>query len=215
MSSKEKPERGNCAYCGSKGCEVNTGFPANCITNSFSEKDREMLLEEYTRDEIATQIMKTAAEVEAEGYCKQTRIEETISFIHKMKFQRIGIAGCVSLLKEMQVFSKILMHHNIDHRMVGCKVGAIDKTEAGISQQCKLRPNEFEPMCNPILQAKYLENEKTDFNIVFGLCIGHDTLFYKYSKAPCTTLVVKDRVLCHNPIAPLHYTNGIYQKLLK
>lgn len=52
-------------------------------------------------------------------------------------------------------------------------------------------------MCNPILQA--LEEAGTDFNVVIGLCVGHNSLFYKYSKAPVTTLIMKDRVSGHNP----------------
>ena len=69
-------------------------------------------------------------------------------------------------------------------------------------------------MCNPILQANFLEDEGTDFNIVFGLCVGHDTLLNMHSKAPLTTMIVKDRVTCHNPVAPLHYIDGIYKRIL-
>lgn len=36
-----------------------------------------------------------------------------------------------------------------------------------------------------------------------AFCIGHDVLFSKFSEASVTTLVVKDRVTCHNPVAPL------------
>jgi uncharacterized metal-binding protein len=49
-----------------------------------------------------------------------------------------------------------------------------------------------------------LNNEKTDLNIILGLCIGHDTLFTKYSEAPVTTLAVKDRVLAHNPLGAIY-----------
>jgi uncharacterized metal-binding protein len=41
-------------------------------------------------------------------------------------------------------------------------------------------------------------------NVVVGLCIGHDINFIKYSKAPTTVLVVKDRVTTHNPAAVLY-----------
>jgi len=37
-------------------------------------------------------------------------------------------------------------------------------------------------------------------NIIVVLCVGHDMLINKYSKAPVTTLVVKDRVTGHNPV---------------
>jgi len=50
-------------------------------------------------------------------------------------------------------------------------------------------------------------------NIIFGLCVGHDMLFSMHSKAPVTTLVVKDRVTGHNPIAVLHGQNYYYKRL--
>jgi uncharacterized metal-binding protein len=42
-----------------------------------------------------------------------------------------------------------------------------------------------------------------DLALAVGLCVGHDLLFHRYVRAPMTTLVVKDRVTCHNPAAPL------------
>ena len=58
-------------------------------------------------------------------------------------------------------------------------------------------------MCNPIYQAKLLNHEKTDFNILLGLCVGHDSLFFKFAEAPTTVLAVKDRVTGHNPLAAI------------
>jgi enoyl-CoA hydratase/carnithine racemase len=45
------------------------------------------------------------------------------------------------------------------------------------------------------------DQQKTDFNVLLGLCVGHDSLFLKYAEAPCTVLAVKDRMLGHNPLA--------------
>ena len=70
-------------------------------------------------------------------------------------------------------------------------------------------------MCNPILQAKLLNKAKTDLNVVVGLCVGHDSLFYKYSEALTTTAVTKDRVLGHNPVAALYTADSYYSKLKK
>ncbi len=41
--------------------------------------------------------------------------------------------------------------------------------------------------------------------------MGHDILFSKYSKAPVTTFIVKDRVLAHNPVGALnkYYRNKL------
>ncbi len=68
-------------------------------------------------------------------------------------------------------------------------------------------------MCNPILQAKMLNHAKTDLNVVVGLCVGHDSLFYKYSEAITTTMITKDRVLGHNPAAALYTADTYYKRL--
>ena len=49
-----------------------------------------------------------------------------------------------------------------------------------------------------------LNAKKTDLNILIGLCVGHDSLFYKYSEALVTTLVSKDRVMAHNTVGALY-----------
>jgi len=70
-------------------------------------------------------------------------------------------------------------------------------------------------MRSPIAQAKVLNEVKTDFNIVFGLCVGHDSLFMRYSDALCTVLVTKDRVTGHNPIAALNLHQSYHRRLRK
>jgi len=57
-----------------------------------------------------------------------------------------------------------------------------------------------------------LNEKETDLNIVIGLCLGHDVLFAQYSKSPVITLVVKDRVLAHNPLGAI-YSNYYLNKL--
>jgi uncharacterized metal-binding protein len=51
-------------------------------------------------------------------------------------------------------------------------------------------------------------------NIIVGLCVGHDMLFQMHSRAPVTTLIVKDRVLAHNPAGAL-YSNYYRRRLIK
>ena len=62
-------------------------------------------------------------------------------------------------------------------------------------------------------QAKLLNRAETDMNVVVGLCVGHDMLFGKYSDAPVTTMVVKDRVAGHNPVSVLYGQNCYYKRL--
>ena len=41
-----------------------------------------------------------------------------------------------------------------------------------------------------------------------AFCVGHDTLFFKNIKAPCTVLSAKDRALGHNPMSALYLSNS-------
>lgn len=97
--------------------------------------------------------------------------------------------------------------------MVGavCKVGSFEKTKVGVPEEDTRITGPI--MCNPIMQAKIMNREKTDFNVIVGLCVGHDSLFYKYADALCTTLVTKDRVMGHNPVAALYQAKAYYKRL--
>ena len=71
----------------------------------------------------------------------------------------------------------------------------------------------FEPMCNPIVQAFLLNEGKTAFNVMMGLCVGHDSLFLKYAEAPCMVFAVYDRLLGHNPLAAIYNIDNYYRSL--
>ena len=161
-------------------------------------------------------MFKAAAEIEGLYYGKLTRVEEVCLFAKKTGAKRIGIACCRGLIKDAQLFAKVLRAKGFeDVCAVMCKVGGVDKTEAGIPEGVKVRPGAHESACNPIAQAELLNREGTQFNICLGLCVGHDSLFYQYSKALVTTLVVKDRVLAHNPVGAIHYADTYFKDLLK
>ena len=191
-------------------------YPAFCLTENVDHELLEHVLEIYHSDEQLGRLAKTSAEIEGEFYGRLTRVEETIELIKRMGYQKIGIASCVGLMNETRIFTKILKAHRIEYYTVGCKIGAVDKSEIGVPEEKKLNHGcGHESMCNPIMQAKVLEQQKTDFNIVIGLCVGHDTLFLKHSHAPTTVMIVKDRVLAHNPAAALYTANTMYSRFKK
>jgi len=119
--------------------------------------------------------------------------------------KKIGIAFCSGLSDEAGRAHLILANHNFEVCSVICSCGAIDKSELGIPSEYKIRnPQQFEAACNPLLQAELLNQAETEINIIIGLCVGHDMLFTMNSKAPVTTLVVKDRFTGHNPVISLY-----------
>jgi uncharacterized metal-binding protein len=143
------------------------------------------------------------------------RIQETCEFAKKMGFKKIGIAVCSGLQRESSILTKILEAQGFEVVSVACKAGTVPKEAVGVKDEEKVNIGEFESMCNPIAQAMILNDEKTDFNVVVGLCVGHDALFLKYADAFSTVLVVKDRVLGHNPVAALYTAETYYARVTR
>ena len=143
------------------------------------------------------------------------RVQEICEFAHRMNFKRLGIAFCGGLHDEARILSDILNAQDFEVVSVMCKCGGVPKESIDISDEQKIRSGEFEPMCNPVVQAGILNEEKTDFNILVGLCVGHDSLFLKYSSTFTTVLIAKDRVLGHNPAAALYTSSTYYSRMFK
>lgn len=188
-------------------------FPAFCLTTNTDSAIIDDAVKHYQGEGQDAKMARAAAEIEGTYYGTLTRVEEIIAFAKRIGAKKIGIATCVGLINETKIFCRILEAKGLEGYSVICKIGSIDKTEIGIPEELKVEKGCYEAICNPVLQAKLLNEAKTDLNVVNGLCVGHDSLFIKYSKAPVTTLITKDRVTGHNPAAAL-YTSGFYYKRL-
>ena len=122
----------------------------------------------------------------------KNRVEELKKFAENSGVKRIGIAHCVGMTREAlelkERFSDKFEVYTVDCKYAKIKGSELlnDETVKGTS-------------CNPAGQADFLAQNETDLNISFGLCVGHDIMFNMKSKAPTTTLVVKDREHKHNP----------------
>lgn len=213
-ATKSVSARPSCTECGILNCyRAQAKFPGFCLTTGTDKAELEHTVSLYSSDPEAAKLSHAAAEIEGTFYGKLTRVEEIIEFSKRINAKRIGIATCIGLAKESQLFARILRNHGLEAYGVLCKIGSVDKTKIGIPQQHKIQKGCHEAMCNPIQQARLLNKWKSDLNVIVGLCVGHDSLVIRYSKAPVTTLITKDRVLAHNPAGAL-YTSGFYYKRL-
>ena len=187
--------------------------PANCPTKNYPDiikKARDL----YLKDPFHRQMQLSGARLEGmssqtppggtEINMKLTRVEELIMFCKMMRYKKIGFAHCIGCIGEAKELSHIFRSRGFNTVQINCKVGAIEKGEIGIAEDEKVRMFTFETICNNIAQALILNEEKTDLNVIVGLCLGHDISFTRMSKAPVTTLIVKDRRLGHNPAAALY-----------
>ena len=221
-------ERIECAKCVRVVCggEHSQEGPPNCPTKTKSEViDR--ALREYDKPETR-EFARQASIQESECYMnlpeglttRYPRVEEVAQFARKMRYRKIGIAFCGGLRGEAGALTEILERRGLDVVSVCCKAGGTAKERLGIKDEEKIvskfsGPGHWESMCNPISQAEILNDEGTEFNVLVGLCVGHDSLFFKYSQAPVTVLVAKDRVFGHNPVAGLYLSPSVYYRKLR
>ncbi len=214
MSNQDKNL--SCTDCEVSNCYRKKGsYPQFCLTTNTNSKKFDEAIELYRSDEFVSKFALAAAEIEGAYYGKITRVEEIILFAKKIGAHKIGIATCGALIYEAKIFAKILQAKGLDCFAVSCKVGSRDKTEVGLPETSKVEKDCHESLCNPVMQAKLMNEEKTDLNVIVGLCVGHDSIFMKYSDAPVTTLITKDKVLVHNPAAALYTSSHYYKRLLK
>ena len=195
------------AFCPTKNCEA-------VIENALAK----------TRSDGLCEFARQASVQEGQGYGDRDRgyehvrpikprIEETIELAHKMNYKRLGLVFCIGLRQEARAVEKLLVGAGFEVVSVACKLGTIPKEKIGVQDDQKIRIGEFESMCNPIAQAYVLNEARTEFNVVMGLCVGHDSLFLKHSDALCTVLAAKDRVLGHNPLAAVYTIDSYYRAL--
>jgi len=217
-SSCEVPQ--SARICRQKKGKAGKGCPTLTHTKVLQKA-----LKEYQKPKIR-KFARNASIQEAQCYAHdperpeivtttKPRIVEICEFARRMNYKRLGIAFCSGVHKEAAVVEEIFTANGFEVVSVACKAGCTPKEDLGVNDKEKIHPGKYESMCNPINQAMVLNEEKTDFNVVLCLCVGHDSLFFKYSKAPVTVLAAKDRVTGHNPLAPIYLINSYYRRLVQ
>lgn len=192
MPEQQDIQRLFCAACGVKNCTVShpdpEKYPKGCPS---LREELPGYMEEYKADSETYLIAQKSSLCGPDH--SEPRLPKTIRFFKMCGYTRIGLAFCVNLRKEAQIVDRILRENGFEVYSLACKVGGYDRSILDIGENCK-------NMCNPIAQAELLKDADTQFNIALGLCVGHDTLFIKYSAAPVTVLAAKDHVYNHAPM---------------
>ena len=217
MTDRHDYQGPDCPLCRVAACTAAPGTkpaPKFCPMPVHAELLGEVR-ERYLEDDELRRLAVESARTEAAGYCKSTRVEEVMDLARRMGWHHLGIAHCAGLMDEARVAREIFLAGGFEVSAVCCKVGSIAKEDVGLREQDKVHPGEFEPLCSPVGQAALLAEAGTEFNVVIGLCVGHDSMFFMNSKAPATVLVAKDRVLGHNPVAALYTSHSYYRRLTR
>jgi len=184
----------DCVECADRVCLKG----ANC-TSEFGDV---FPVEKYAKLHHS---MEVTADIAAENHRRLCRVAEFIYYCLGMEYKHVGIAFCVEMFQETEILTR-LMRRFFKVSPVCCKVGGYMKPDFYTSSNGVA--------CNPIGQARVLNGIETDINALVGLCVGCDLIFTRYSKAPASTLFVKDKSLANNPVSAL-YSKYYIDEILK
>ena len=185
----------DCVACADRPCLVGDACPGHLGAGSGP----------WLRGEEA-RIYEAGRDVSTEPGPKLCRIAELVHFGLGAGYRRMGVAFCSELFREVETLVAVLGRF---FEVVPVCCLALSGPNADV------RPDgSHAAPCNPVLQARILAKARTDLNVIAGLCLGCDLLFTAHSRAPVTTLFVKDRQLAHNPVGAI-YTRYHLDRLAK
>jgi uncharacterized metal-binding protein len=157
-----------------------------------SEIENLFPVEEYAEFQHS---MEVTMDISAETERKLCRVAEFIYYCIGMEYKHVGVAFCVEMFQEVEILTRLLRRF-FKVSPVCCKIG-------GRTQHDMITAAEG-VLCNPIGQARVLNELKTDINVTVGLCVGCDWIYARHSDAPTSTLFVKDKSLANNPVSALY-----------
>ncbi len=181
----------NCLACPDRVClrgESCAALPTGELAAAPAESER---------------MLEAAADISLERERRLCRIAELVFLCQESGFSRVGIAFCIDLVEATQVLAGVLGRF-VEVVPVCCKVGGRLIPGPGTGEEAGGLAEGAVVACNPLLQAQLLNEAGTDLNVIVGLCIGVDCVFSRASRAPVTTLFVKDRSLANNPIGAVY-----------
>lgn len=170
--------------------------PIDC---SSCHENQEEILSLYQENENFA-IANVSSQIVMGNYGEKTRLKGTIDFCKKIGYKKTWISILSWFIKRNV---SIQSYNGFDVGLLICKIGSIDRHTIGINN-CDVA------MCNSIVQAELFNQQKTNFNIVLGLCVDHNTLLFSYFDAPVIVFVVKNRVWAYNSLGTVYLVDSYY-----
>lgn len=201
-----------CSVCASRTCVTGSGERPSDCPEILKEGIINQANQFYEQSPELKKIVARSREVAQQGQGLWSRVKETIEFAQSMGYKKLGLACCIGLHDETRELLKILRRHDFEVASVMCKTGSLPKSSLGVPRRYRIVAKTGYSLgyvaCNPVAQALLLNREKTDLNLIVGLCVGHDAIFTKFSEASVSTLIAKDRSSGHNPASILYTFYG-------
>ena len=168
--------------------------PSTCPSKRF-EKIKTSVRQKYKeKGSVAREYWQAFSKLVGSGGAQRSRLEHIMEFSRAAGIKKIGLAGCTRYIKLMHTTCKVLEAHGFEAMHIVCKVHGNHFNDIDIDLDSDWT------LCNPLGQVMLLNEWKSQLNVQFGLCMGHDLIFNHYSHAPVTVLVVKEKISDDSPV---------------
>lgn len=157
----------------------------------------------YQQGSFQNIVQKAAGLVDDGRAGNLSRVQELLEFLVASGYKKVGVAYCYGMEGLAAKFVDLLRAAGLSYSAVSCTVGALPQNEVN---RCSTNPH---VSCNPVGQAQRLDHDGADIAVTLGLCLGHDILFHRSFDHDVTTLVVKDRVHDHAPVAGIEQLHNV------
>jgi uncharacterized metal-binding protein/predicted Fe-Mo cluster-binding NifX family protein len=149
--------------------------------------------------------LEAAWDVACEDERTLCRLAELVYFGLEMGYTRLGVAFCVDLQEPAAILTGVLRRF-FEVVPVCCKVSGAPPAALPVAGAPRERASEgrHRAPCDPVTQAAVLNDARTDLNVLVGLCVGVDGILARESRAPVTTVFVKDKSLANNPVGAVY-----------
>lgn len=179
----------NCLDCKNKSCKTQG---ADC----FGLHDAS--LEIYKGEGVLDSVKSSSTLVDNGRAGQLSRFQEVIEFCKLQGYKKIGLAYCFGMEDLADEVREKMTSQGLNILPARCTMGGVKESEINSEKTNDVIS------CNPAGQATFL-NERADFVVEMGLCLGHDVIFHKELTVPFTVLIVKDRVYNHNPLEAIKH----------
>jgi len=182
----EKEHINHCLVCKTKNCYHRKLDPktSNCLEIDYAEEIR--------LEPSETELIYRANAAIQGAFERRTKGDFTLNWLKTFlkdffgSQATIGVASCLGSVETARTVIEAIESEGMKAALVTCKLGGL--TVKNVDKDGV--PYEH-PGCNPVAQAKILNELNVPVVVLVGLFIGHDMIFIKHCKSYVIPFVTK------------------------
>ena len=182
----KKEHVNHCLTCRTKNCHHRKlgAKTSNCLEMDYAEEIR--------LEPSAAELIHKANSATRKAFERRTNGDFTLNWLKTFlkdffgSQATIGVASCFGSIETARTVIEAIESEGMKAALVTCKLGGLTVKNVGGDGVLYEHPG-----CNPVAQAKILNELSVPVVVLVGLCIGHDMIFIKHCKSYVIPFITK------------------------